>query len=1273
MAAAAVRLRELTPAPGAELSEASAAALAECCARLLRASDDGGDAEAARSALDALCSARGGAMRRHSEELAPLVVGRLGDGDAAVREAARKFLVQLMEMKEMHARMGNGEKTPCISDIQDNRCMTIEIEPTDTNQAKKSPKVKIITRDTSLLAGDGDFTRKLLGPIKVFSEKDLAREIEKVASTLHPDNEWAIRITAMQRVEGLVLGGSADYSAFPMLLKQLVTPLITQILDRRSSVVKQACHLLNFLSKELLRDFEPCAELLIPVLLKNVVITIHVIAESSDNCIKEMLRNCKVARILPKIIEFAKNDRSAVLRARCCEYAILMLELWVDTPEIQRSVDLYEEFIKCCIEDATSEVRSSARACYRIFSRIWPERSHQLFSSFESSRQKMINDEDAETHQRHLSPVERVKLMQPQSSSCNSTALDKVVKVDSGTSFSSADLQSVQVKASLQHDDTTTKIQAEGRTDGNSTTGNSFKDTSTLEKETIPDKEPDPDKCDSANNAGVNFSACDPSSATQLALEPISELSSSDATDVTIVQDKVECRPNTEQMSQQAQVLIHPSDLLNISPSVNLKESGNSLKQNLIQVNSDGSSGGKTGVQKVKNRVSTPNKSVVCKEPQNNYTPNFRRPLLSKQMTNWFYASTRGDLDDKQLILGEMVGNMDVPSSLTEALSLGLNPRSDWMMRVYAFNFLRQSLLEQGPRGIQEVAQNFDKVMRLVSRYLDDPHHKIAQAALSSLSEIMPVFKKPFEHYLDKTLPHVFSQLNHPKESIKQQCSAVLKLAGEIYSIDSVLPALLRALEEQKSPKSKLAIIEFANASFVKCTVSSDNYSSSFLKPWLEKLALLFKDKNSKLKEVSVAGFSSIYSHYDPASLLSFIVGLSMEEQKRLRRAIKQLIPTMESDLEEFLQQKKHKPKISLFDSFSIGADQPYSKGLVIKKNKHHQHATYQSDCLKADDVFNSALHSLPRISLEVRERRTGKIESGSSDESNGHDTEMMDKRSSATRSSDLPRIFDHSVISDNTVESPRKEGIDIKRLEESNASELSITFRNKDVMSNNCQDHRPSISKTYHQDTISQMEEVPEINGPPASIKNLHQMSSSLLEMLDDPEESTRELALSLLVEILEKQRIAMENCIDTLIGKLLHATKDAALKVVNQAHICLTTVVTQFDPLTCLRAIAPQLTCQDEKILIVSINSLSKLVIRLSLDNLMAHLSIFLPALLDAFENHSPYVRKAVVLCLVDTYLKLGPAFLPYLERLDSAQLQLVTTYASRLSQTSFIAVDA
>ena len=95
--AAVARLRELATAPGAGLDGPGAAALAGCCAELLR--PGGGDAEAAREALEALCAAAGGdAMRRHADGLAPLVVARLGDGDAAVRETARRFLVLLMEV-----------------------------------------------------------------------------------------------------------------------------------------------------------------------------------------------------------------------------------------------------------------------------------------------------------------------------------------------------------------------------------------------------------------------------------------------------------------------------------------------------------------------------------------------------------------------------------------------------------------------------------------------------------------------------------------------------------------------------------------------------------------------------------------------------------------------------------------------------------------------------------------------------------------------------------------------------------------------------------------------------------------------------------------------------------------------------------------------------------------------------------------------------------------------------------------------------------------------
>ena len=44
--------------------------------------------------------------------------------------------------------------------------------------------------------------------------------------------------------------------------------------------------------------------------------------------------------------------------SRCCEYALLVLEYWADAPEIQRSADLYEDMIKCCVADAMSEVGS---------------------------------------------------------------------------------------------------------------------------------------------------------------------------------------------------------------------------------------------------------------------------------------------------------------------------------------------------------------------------------------------------------------------------------------------------------------------------------------------------------------------------------------------------------------------------------------------------------------------------------------------------------------------------------------------------------------------------------------------------------------------------------------------------------------------------------------------------------------------------------------------------------------------------------------------------
>lgn len=56
-------------------------------------------------------------------------------------------------------------------------------------------------------SGDTDITEKPVEPIRVHSEKELFREIEKIASALNPEKDWSIRIAAMQRIEALVYGG----------------------------------------------------------------------------------------------------------------------------------------------------------------------------------------------------------------------------------------------------------------------------------------------------------------------------------------------------------------------------------------------------------------------------------------------------------------------------------------------------------------------------------------------------------------------------------------------------------------------------------------------------------------------------------------------------------------------------------------------------------------------------------------------------------------------------------------------------------------------------------------------------------------------------------------------------------------------------------------------------------------------------------------------------------------------------------------------------------
>jgi Asp-tRNA(Asn)/Glu-tRNA(Gln) amidotransferase A subunit family amidase len=86
------------------------------------------------------------------------------------------------------------------------------------------------------------------------SERELGAEVEALAAALAPEREWDVRMAALARLEGLLLGGAPQQheQAFcgPML-RALRDPLLAQLADRRSAVVRQATHLLEALARAL--------------------------------------------------------------------------------------------------------------------------------------------------------------------------------------------------------------------------------------------------------------------------------------------------------------------------------------------------------------------------------------------------------------------------------------------------------------------------------------------------------------------------------------------------------------------------------------------------------------------------------------------------------------------------------------------------------------------------------------------------------------------------------------------------------------------------------------------------------------------------------------------------------------------------------------------------------------------------------------------------------------------------------------------------------------
>jgi CLIP-associating protein 1/2 len=229
-------------------------------------------------------------------------------------------------------------------------------------------------------------------PLRCGSERELAAEVEALNASLAPSQEWDVRMGALARLEGLVMGGAARMDGFQAALRALRDVLLAQMADRRSSVVKQACHLAVVLAAALGPEFEPHADALLPAIFGVVIISVKVMSDAGVACVRGVLRNCVSPKLAARCAEAARGDRNAKLRSAAFEWLSLALEEWgadADTG-LERHAAALEDALRAGVADADSEARAGARRAAAAYARRWPDAFARLCARAEGAAGKRL-------------------------------------------------------------------------------------------------------------------------------------------------------------------------------------------------------------------------------------------------------------------------------------------------------------------------------------------------------------------------------------------------------------------------------------------------------------------------------------------------------------------------------------------------------------------------------------------------------------------------------------------------------------------------------------------------------------------------------------------------------------------------------------------------------------------------------------------------------------------------------------------------------------------
>ncbi|GBG24239.1 CLIP-associating protein 1 [Hondaea fermentalgiana] len=239
--------------------------------------------------------------------------------------------------------------------------------------------------------------------------RELARECEFAIKVLEKkDADWSDRGSALQRLGKAAERGAAKYDEFLECLIRLRDPLLNQIKELRSVIVKEACSTFAALAAAYQTEgiasgtmkwpprFSSLAYAVVEACLKQTCVSIKVISEAADSCIRAIISSAAplgVGKILSRVCEGC-SDKAVHHRLVCVEYIDLALRRWPSMSKTagNRRMAEVRAAVKSAINDADDAVRRAARACYWVLRARSPEIAEQIMAGLDAASQRRLRD-----------------------------------------------------------------------------------------------------------------------------------------------------------------------------------------------------------------------------------------------------------------------------------------------------------------------------------------------------------------------------------------------------------------------------------------------------------------------------------------------------------------------------------------------------------------------------------------------------------------------------------------------------------------------------------------------------------------------------------------------------------------------------------------------------------------------------------------------------------------------------------------------------------------